>query len=91
VTTDYGRLLAAKIACFGFMLVLASVNRWILVPRIRADSRVDGRSMQPLGWLLCSVACELVLGVVVLVLAAFLGITPPASHEHSGHAMHHIM
>lgn len=91
VTTGYGWLVTAKIACFASMLVLASTNRWILVPRIHALLRSGTDPIQPLRWLLCSVACELALGAAVLALAGILGITPPAAHEHLGHAMHHLM
>lgn len=91
VTTDYGLLVTAKILCFAFMLVLASTNRWILVPRVHARMHAGDTPARPLRLLLASVAFELALGAAILVLAGTLGITPPAAHEHSGHPMHHGM
>ena len=79
--TDYGRVLSLKLALFALMLVLASGNRFALVPRVE---RTAG-ALAPLRVLRTSVAVELGLGAAVLAVVAWLGVTPPAAHEHMQH------
>ncbi|HSV19424.1 MAG TPA: copper homeostasis membrane protein CopD [Casimicrobiaceae bacterium] len=79
VATAYGQVLLAKLALVTLMLALAAYNRFILTPRLRQRDdavRALGRSAQG----------ELVAGIVVLVLVAVLGITPPPTMD-MGHDM----
>jgi copper resistance protein D len=72
--TGYGDVLFAKISVVALMLALAFLNRFILMPRLRAASLTD---MAQIVRLRISVAFELGLGILVLGAAAVLGITPP--------------
>ena len=72
--TSYGDALFTKIAIVAVMLILASFNRFVAMPRLRAASLKDMGQITRLRY---SVALELVLGVAVLGAAAVLGITPP--------------
>jgi copper resistance protein D len=56
------------------MLLLAYLNRFVFLPRLR---RAVIKGMALIRWLGRSVALELALGVLVLGAAAILGITPP--------------
>ncbi len=72
--TGYGDVLFTKVGVVAVMLALAYFNRFVAMPRLRAAS-VKG--MVQINNLRVSVAFELVLGVLVLGVAAVLGITPP--------------
>jgi putative copper resistance protein D len=72
--TGYGDVLLTKIGVVAVMLVLASFNRFIALPRLRAAPL---KGMIQINKLRISVAAELLLGVVVLFVAAVLGMTPP--------------
>jgi putative copper resistance protein D len=72
--TSYGDALFTKIAFVAVMLILASFNRFVAMPRLRAASL---KGMGQITRLRYSVALELVLGLAVLGVAAILGITPP--------------
>jgi len=72
--TSYGDALFTKIGVVAVMLILASFNRFVAMPRLRAASL---KGMGQITRLRYSVALELVLGVAVLGAAAVLGITPP--------------
>jgi putative copper resistance protein D len=69
--TPYVEVLAAKLCAVALMLALAYFNRFIAMPRL---TMVPAQSIVRLRW---SVTAELLLGVVVLGLAAVLGITAP--------------
>ena len=71
VTTDYGRLLLAKLVLFAAMLVLAAHNRFRLTQRLTRD---DPRA---LGALRRNATLEIVAGIAVIALVGALGITPP--------------
>jgi putative copper resistance protein D len=75
-TGNYAALLALKLVLFGFMLVVAGVNRFRLVPRL-ADS-VDGSAVVRLWW---SLLAEAILGLAVLIIAGALGIASPGADE----------
>ena len=79
-TTEYGRLLLAKLAIFAAMLALAAVNRWRLSPRVAAD-RAALRSLARNAML------ETALGIAVIAIVGVLGITIPAMHPHH-HDLH---
>ena len=83
VNTGYGRVLALKLALFASMMVLAGVNRLLLVPKAQ-------RLPAALGQLRTSVMAELALGAAVLAVVAWLGVTPPAAHDHPAHRMENM-
>lgn len=68
--TTYGQLLLTKIALFVTMLAAAAANRFWLTPRLVASTS--------LGPLRASLGAELLLGVAVLALVAWLGTLDPA-------------
>ncbi|MBN9507623.1 MAG: CopD family protein [Alphaproteobacteria bacterium] len=72
--TPYGWICLAKLALFIALLALAAENRFALVPRLARDRTAPAHLA-----LLRGIACELVLGVAVVMLAALLGsgVTPP--------------
>jgi copper resistance protein D len=70
--TNYGLILAAKIALFALMLILAAINRLKLMPRMLANS-TSVRRLQ------FNVIVELMVGAFVLFAAAILGLQPPSS------------
>ena len=72
--TAYGSVLGAKLFVVALMLALASVNRFVAMPRLRIAA---AQNMTQMTWLRGSVASELILGLLVLGIAAVLGITPP--------------
>jgi putative copper resistance protein D len=77
--TLYGQLLLAKLALFGVMLGLASLNRFRLTPAIER-SIAAGDHRGALGALRRSLAIETTCAVTVLALVAWLGtLEPPAS------------
>lgn len=78
-TTLYGQLLLAKLALFGAMLVLASLNRFRLTPAFeRSVAAEDHRAA--LGALRRSLVIEGGCAVAVLALVAWLGmLEPPAA------------
>jgi copper resistance protein D len=69
--TSYGRLLAFKVLLFLAMVVLATVNRLCVAPRIFRDPG----ALRALG---CTVAFEQGLGLAVLAIVSVLGTWPPA-------------
>jgi copper resistance protein D len=72
--TEYGNALVTKISVVAVMLALAYFNRFVFMPRLRAASL---KGMAQIIWLGRSVTLELALGVLVIFVAAVLGITPP--------------
>ena len=78
-TTRYGQLLIAKLALFGAMLALASLNRFRLTPAFKrsiaaADHHGALRALRR------SLAVEASCAVAILALVAWLGtLEPPAS------------
>ncbi|MGO9007474.1 MAG: CopD family protein [Beijerinckiaceae bacterium] len=72
--TDYGSVLFTKVGVVAVMLALAYFNRFVAMTRLRVASL---KGMAQIDKLRTSVAFELVLGVLVLGVAAVLGITPP--------------
>jgi len=78
--TPYGRLLSLKILLFLIMVVLALINRFRLLPRLRREPQPSA----PLAALARSVLFEQALGFAVLAVVSVLGTWPPAIHHHSG-------
>jgi copper resistance protein D len=78
--TPYGRLLSVKILLFSGMVVLALINRFRLLPRLRREPS----SSAPIGALARSVLFEQALGFGVLAVVSVLGTWPPGIHHHGG-------
>ena len=78
IGTPYGRLLLLKGALVGFVLAVAALNRYRLVPSL--DRAEDGQGPR-LGHLARNVLIEAGIGGAILLVVGFLGITPPAHHE----------
>lgn len=76
-STLYGQLMIAKLAAFAVMLTLAARHRWILVPRLR-DAVDQGECLEGSRSLLHSLGLELLCGVSILVIVAWLGTLSPA-------------
>jgi putative copper resistance protein D len=74
VTTDYGRLVALKIALFAAMVAIAAVNRLYLMPRLPEPGSL--RSLQR------NSLAEVCLGLCVLLFVGTLGTLPPTAHVH---------
>jgi copper transport protein len=93
-TTDYGRVLAGKLACVALLLGLGALNRYRLVPRFE---RAGAAAARPLA---ASIAAELAVALAILALVALWRFTPPprtlapdapiALHLHGDKAMAEI-
>jgi putative copper resistance protein D len=77
VGTPYGRLLALKILLFLAMVVVALINRFRLLPRLRREPQPSA----PIAALARSVLFEQGLGFAVLAVVSVLGTWPPAIHQ----------
>ena len=75
IGTRYGQTLLLKLGFVAAILLLASVNRWQLVPRLAAR---DGHASRRL---LRHVAIEAALSLGVIAIVALLGTMIPAAHE----------
>ena len=69
--TSYFRLLSAKVGLALMMIALASLNRWRFAPHLRTGGEGSVRSLT------ASVRAEIVLGVIVVAIAGYLGLTAP--------------
>ncbi|MGC2202161.1 MAG: copper homeostasis membrane protein CopD [Stellaceae bacterium] len=78
--TPYGRLLCLKILLFFVMVVLALINRFRLLPRLRREPQPSA----PIAMLARSVLFEQALGFAVLSVVSVLGTWPPAIHHYGG-------
>ncbi len=78
VSTDYGRLLIAKLGLFAGMLALAAANRWRLTPALLAASAAP-ESDELRRRLRRQVLAEQALGLLVLAIVAVMGTMDPAS------------
>jgi putative copper resistance protein D len=77
ITTAYGRVLLVKISLVAVMLAIASLNRFILAPKI-VRAQASGRAYEATAALYRSVAVEQAVGLFVLASVAVLGtIHPP--------------
>ncbi len=75
IASDYGRLVALKIALFGAMVAIAAVNKFYLTPRLPTAAALRALRRNSLA--------EICLGLCVLVFVAVLGTQPPAAHVHA--------
>lgn len=79
VGTSYGRLLLAKLGLLLMILALAAVNRRRLVPALSGEAATVGRpAMRRLARF---VTAEAMLALLLIAVAAALGMTPPARHQ----------
>ncbi|MBX5452676.1 MAG: CopD family protein [Acidobacteriia bacterium] len=69
--TEFGRICLAKLIAFAVLLGLAARNRFILLSRLTAGEEASRSALT------VSLGLAMVLGAVVLVLAALLGTLPP--------------
>src|SRR5262249_61456958 len=76
VATPYGRLVLVKFSLFAAMVVLATVNRFYLTPRLAMAGAV--RRLQH------NTMAESAFGFAAIVVVGILGVMAPASH-----AQHH--
>jgi putative copper resistance protein D len=72
--SDYGDVLLKKIAIVAAMLAVAYLNRFVLMPRLRA---APVKTMTQIIKLRYSLVLDIVLGTLVLGASAILGITMP--------------
>ncbi len=72
-STTYGAVLLTKVSLVAIMLVLAAINRFVLMPRLHDKSGCE----MPFRRLQLSLTLDLLAAVLVLGAAAVLGITPP--------------
>ncbi|HZE59692.1 MAG TPA: copper homeostasis membrane protein CopD [Burkholderiales bacterium] len=75
VHTQYGRLLIAKISLFLLIVILAVINRSLLLPRLAASGAASSRSLRR------NAIVECLLGFGIVAVAGELGITMPALHH----------
>jgi putative copper resistance protein D len=73
--TPYGHFVWAKTALFLAALGIAAVNRWRVLPRLE---KADNLAHLPL---LRGIAVELAIVGAILLLAGWLGVTPPPHHR----------
>ncbi len=73
-TTRYGWLLLVKLALFGVLVGLGAQNRFVIKTKL---TRVPAGS-DLLAQLRRKVICEVCLGLAVVAIVAYLGVTPPA-------------
>src|SRR6185503_6039023 len=79
VGTRYGLLLLAKLLLLALGLLLALINRSMLLPRLGGDGETVGRpAMRRLSGFVAAEAC---LALAILGVVAALGVTPPARHD----------
>jgi len=76
VGTTYGRLALLKLGIFLLLLVLAIVNRVVLTGRLHDTTRPVTANL-----LRTSIATEIALGILVIMVAAFLASNMPATDE----------
>lgn len=77
-STLYGQLLIAKLGLFALMLVLASLNRWRLTPRLD-PGRASGEVPRAATAVRTSLALETGAAITILGLVAWLGTLAPPS------------
>ena len=74
--TAYGRTALLKLGMFLVLLVLAVINRFVLTDRLHGSAQPVATRL-----LRTSLAVEAVLGVMVIMVAAFLASGTPGTHE----------
>lgn len=82
VTSDYGRVLAIKIALFIAMTALAAVNRLRWMPSLAVAASDMTR---PLARIRANALAEFALGIAIVLLVAWLGTMAPAMPQMHVH------
>lgn len=72
--TAYGNILFIKLVFAVIMIVLAATNRFITMPKLRSSAGFDTKRDNELKR---AILAEFLLGLIVIGVAATLGITPP--------------
>jgi putative copper resistance protein D len=80
VGQSYGRWLLVKIVLFVLALQIAGVNLLLLKPRLAAEASQQRYAGATVSLIRANVRFELILGLVIVVIVAILGILPPAIH-----------
>ena len=80
VHQTYGRFLLLKLGCFIGAVALGAVNLLRLKPRLCGDAARDGEQKAAVSWLHFNVQVELVLGTLIIIVVAVLGLLPPSAH-----------
>jgi copper resistance protein D len=80
VGQPYGRWLLAKIVLFALTLQIAAVNLLVLKPRLAIEASQRRYAGATVSLIRANVRFELILGIVIVVIVAILGILPPANH-----------
>jgi copper transport protein len=81
-STDYGRLLLAKIAVVILLLAIAAWNRFHLTARVAGGDIAGARS------LLHAIGAEVLLVLVIFAIVAGWRFTPPPRALHAAEALH---
>jgi putative copper export protein/mono/diheme cytochrome c family protein len=76
VGTTYGHIALIKLGVFLLLLMIALVNRFSLTARLEETRGISARR-----WMFVSLTIESLLGVAVIMTAAFLASSAPARHE----------
>ncbi|MDQ6433889.1 CopD family protein [Mesorhizobium sp. LHD-90] len=71
ISSDYGRVLLVKLALVAVMLLLATVNRYLLTRPATAGDKVAKRHLSQ------NIAAEIVLGIAVIGVLGLWRFTPP--------------
>ena len=80
ITTEYGRLLALKLALFAGMVAFAAINRFWLTPRLLL-SKESATQSNPVGQITRNSLIEIVLGLAIYGIVGVLGTLHPAIHS----------
>ena len=84
LSTPYGRILLAKLGVVALMIVLGAYHQFIVHPRMVASCEPSGHRTNDSGQRFRkTLRIEALLGVLALLLAAFLGTTSPSSSAPS--------
>jgi putative copper resistance protein D len=75
--STYGHVLDLKLLVFAAMLGIAAWNRQVLLPRLFAYEGIPHRAAAVGHLLRCFVIAEVVLALIVILIVAVLGVTPP--------------
>ncbi|MGL3106282.1 copper homeostasis membrane protein CopD [Bradyrhizobium sp. BR 1432] len=77
ITTTYGQLLLLKLLLFSAMVAFAGFNRFFVVPTLLESSTADTK--RGLRKLLINAVAEQSLGLAIILIVSFLGVTEPAA------------
>ncbi len=80
VHQTYGRFLLLKLLFFIGAVALGAVNLLRLKPRLCGNTARDGERKTAVSWLHFNVQVELVLGTLIIIVVAIMGLLPPSAH-----------